>query len=220
MIGGESLRDVYNYGDIKGVYELQQYSDKITSKKSKFGNASLYLDTGYVLVDHLLDTTKGFTFSFWYYDALLLSNRELCNLNMEDGSLRPGISYGWFNSTYRRLCLSSKKTNTYDCEVRDVVVYPYTEDANSWVHIEFSFDASTKIFRIFRNGVVVYTNTLSFYIDNIGKNMIFNGGGVYYDEVLLINTCLHTAAFTPPTEPYVYHAAQGSFCNNLAYGYK
>lgn len=95
---GESLRDIYNYGDIKGVYELQQYSDKITSKKSKFGNASIYLDSGWishVWVDHLLDTTKGFTFSFWYYDALLVSDTNLlCRLNLEEGSIREGMSYG------------------------------------------------------------------------------------------------------------------------------
>ena len=212
--GGD--RDVYKYGG------HPQFS--LIYDHNKFGKSAALLNMRF---NHYIDTTKSFTLSYWIYDHDCADQNQYLSFNREVGSLRAGLEFGWaYNGGYRVCCMSHNYTTSYDCDIRDSSVYPISQDAAVLIHLEFSFDSTTKIFRIFRNGVIAWQQTLSFYIDNIAKNLTLwltaTNTSLYIDELLLIQTCLHTAAFTPPAEPYIWldgpRTAKDQ--NNKLYGYK
>jgi len=214
-------RDVYKYGDINKA-NPPQFS--LANIHNKFGKSAATFSVR-LAFNHCIDTTKSFTLSYWIYDPICTYGAEYLVFNRESGSLRGGFEFGWAPSSSgnRVCCLSSKYVTTYDSEIRESPVYAISQDVGVLLHIEVSFDSTTKICRIFRNGIIVWQQTLSFYMDNISKNLFFEPiNAVYLDELLLIQTCLHTAAFTPPAEPYIWldgpRTAKDQ--NNKLYGYK
>lgn len=197
--------------DINKYYEknknLGKISFPLSNAQSKFGMSSCYKSLSLPL-PHTLDTTKDFTISYQIKDVAKQSKTMYFNLNKEPSSFYSSLAFGWYDSGSRLMCISSKNDPTgQNIEVKDAQIYsPSIDSGLEWIHLEYSFDSITKTFRMFRNGTIVYSKILNFYIGQVAKNFALASAGseMYFDELLVIQNCLHKAAFTPPPEPYIW----------------
>ena len=199
-----------------------------TTAQIKFGTKSALLNpTNNLDIPHNLDTHKSFTIAYWMYDATMNSQFFFTRFNLGAGCYRASLEFGFYynNSTYngtRLMCLSSKQYGAvYTCDIGDINLYKATNDSNQWVYIEISYNADDKTLRLFRNGVLIWSSVLSFFIGQETKNLVMAyTGTMYLDELMLIQACLHTQNFTPPTEPYLWSDNVSSFDENNIYGLK
>lgn len=93
---------------------------------------------------------------------------------------------------------------------------------NTWTHVAITRDSSNN-FRIFVNGVLKKTSTLSVNLNSTANIQIFNGGGIvsagsgYVDEIRITTYCRYTENFTPPTVPFEdYYEIPESFTGAVA----
>jgi len=198
----------FNSNPMRNHFKQPNYpalSDQIgldTSKKIIGTSSKLFTNTTAVLFNAIeLDNKKDYTVSYYRYETSIPNN---LNGNGNSTMLEALGFAALFTDNSNNYCLElMKSANPWSAYAELAGLWPASSDLNKWVHIEFSFQLSTKIFRIFRNGIIMASFTFpdlnGYYSSNVWIKEIGN-----IQELLAIQYCLHTANFTPPTEPYVW----------------
>ena len=199
------------------------------TSKSKFGDASLKLnpftstDPNYKLLVTLkdkFDFASDFTLSYYKYTNSLANN-----LNGNGAST---TFYMSFTSLYIRQYDSSYicenvKGNPASQWIDSSTLYSASNDVGKWVHMEMSYTASTRTLRYFRNGLIIVAFVLDGDFYNPTPIIVNIFDDINISELLVTKDCLHTANFTPPTEPYSWYNIKNAYRDiptNKLHGYK
>ena len=197
-----------------GLIGIPSGTAALSTTQKKYGNASLALATSTANKVDLGTCDDGFvlagvpfTISFWVYltaynsngGRLLSTGGGVVAWNATTGihlliqSTATGLSVQWWNGS-SNVAISS------------------TAPLNTWTHVEFGFDGSTRY--LFKDGVLdssaaatiaapsssprLMLGTINGEVD--GPNQAFSG---YVDDLLIDKgACLHTASFTPAQIAY------------------
>jgi hypothetical protein len=196
------------YEDLGAIASITG-SPSISSAQQRFtGKNSLYLPLGgsVRLVNSSIFNlgTGDFTISFSEY--LPVATDWSCSFALSSATYG-GILFGLTRtaSGNRFLCMSSSVAS-WDI-ANNVSLGTIASCLNVWVDWEISRLGNT--FYVFKNGVLIQTITSTspiYYNYDYGFYLGFYGAGYsmtgYIAEFMVSNTCLHTANFTPNTEPY------------------
>lgn len=189
-----------------------QGSAKISTTQSKFGGSSAQFDQtlvgGLISLVRIPDRpelrpTGDFTIDCWYYPT-------------NSGAINTYVIAKNTSSTVFTYLIQDTGTNLYfyassagtTWDIANAVLIG-TRTQNAWQHIAITRSGTT--WRTFKNGVLgsTFTSALTLYqatgpvivsSDGLGSAQAVVG---FVDEVRIIDSCQWTAAFTPPTVPYV-----------------
>jgi hypothetical protein len=189
-------------------------SPVISSVQQRFiGENSLYVSTGntmtFVNDSSFSFGTGDFTISWSEYLTSATSNgASLIVSNGNTTSGYAGVLFGYNSGANRYLYLSS---NGSSWDIANALsLGTIASCLNAWVDWELSRKDNT--FYVFKNGVLIqtFTSSLPVYYNKdwyswygIYLNVAWLGSA-YICEFLVTKQCLHTASFTPNTEPYTF----------------
>jgi len=193
-------------------------SPLFTDAVTKFGEGSgVSYGTGYLstAVDSFtLDTVNDFTVSFWEYFVSGIDNSAsfAVNAGSANGVVVSALLIGYNYGGYKYFYASTGKSGQTTWDIAGVVpITTQAEVANRWAHWEVGYKSSTKTLYVFLDGVLKYSVLCSSPLRMSSPSYTHTGmwasgsQSAYYDEIMILQgECLHTASFTPPTEPYDY----------------
>lgn len=151
----------------------------------------------------IIDLSKDFTVNYWEYCTSSSPWTDRFRFNSAvSGRNSPLVMYNNGTNNVIRMSTGSTTGTGYGDIALDLTCGAIT--LNSWVNWEISRSGNT--YRVFMNGVLQRTFTSSLVpqtTNSMGINLNDWFAGVcYIDELYFISgTCLHTANFTPETEP-------------------
>lgn len=192
--------------------ECQNYwtgSPFISDEQSKFGSTSLQLGTSRTTCSTTQTLTFGgdpFTVSFWAYFTGTPSTNPIFRANGVSRSFGLYYKRGSDNSgysSYTVFCVdlysgTTSPASIYKTEnLADANAVKVTR--NAWHHFELDYNGTS--LRYFYDGTLKRNYTVN--IPREGRKIYLGAFGGYIDELRILDgVCEHTAAFTPPTEPY------------------
>lgn len=175
---------------------IENYSNlSIGSTQSKFGGLSFNCTAGGILIpatskkDLVFSPDQPYTIEFWTY------NTSLNNV--------------WW--------LYSGRSSQSDLKVYGGNVYVQDEGGSlsapssfmttgKWTHVAITGTANDKV-RLFVDGKIIGIPFLPKGWGNINLRMVIGSGeihsGAHLDQIRISNIARYTAAFTPPTDPFV-----------------
>ena len=165
-----------------------------------------YLNTAHGYLENSAEITLGgkdFTIAFWLY-APAASTTWQFFFSWGTNTDYTAISRDANNKLL--IDALSNGSTVFSPAAADRVAFPTAQ----WNHIELGYRNSDNTILLFLNGTLVYSNTnatlstpqnLPIYIGYNPMNSAYYYVG-YIDEVLITEKLLHTANFTPPTDPH------------------
>ena len=128
------------------------YSNLVTIK----GTGSLYLTGGWITGTGVNLNNKNFSISVWIYRTSAVD----CNIYASDGNYGGYITFifGWYSTNWIYV-------NYYGPEVT------YNDTTlNEWVHYTYTYNITGYVMKLYRNGVLVATNTSGTQVFNTGSS--------------------------------------------------
>lgn len=128
------------------------YSNSVTIK----GTGSLYLTGGWITGTGVNLNNKNFSISVWIYRTSAVD----CNIYASDGNYGGYITFifGWYSTNWIYV-------NYYGPEVT------YNDTTlNEWVHYTYTYNITGYVMKLYRNGVLVATNTSGTQVFNTGSS--------------------------------------------------
>ena len=184
-------------------------SARIETDNKKFGTSSLYLQgtNSYIRNNNVTLGGRSFAIAGWFYQpAATTSADTLFNWGTTANRINVFIDV----RSYITLKVTTNSADTISFASADRTTQ---FDAGKWNHVELDYYYSENKFYLFYNGAVVCTGTDSAFADartfpfylGCDTDLTSNFKG-YADEFLIYKPLLHSAKFTPPTEPYEFNA--------------
>ena len=137
------------------------------------------------------------------------------------------LMYGWADNEYPMYfhwVLSNNPNKVYGGKLGP----SFSSDNGKWVHYEFDYSTSNKKLYCFRNGSIFLTVSLSYpiyqdkhkYIQVLTDDHYLYKQETRVSEFLVTQYCMHTSAFTPPTDYYMWPETHCLIDQNDIYGNK
>lgn len=200
-------------------------SAAISTTQSKFGGASVYIPAGSYLsvAYHPTMLLPGdFTIGFWVRPDAIGAIQNLYDHRPDTSGSACGVIIQLSAAGTIRFAAGDSNTASFNVDQTGSTVI----GAGAWSHIAFTRTGNT--FRGFVNGVLQFTSTPSAFVIapgttdpyiGIHRNTSLNNFAGYIDEFRVLNTCLYTATFTPPTTRQIYGALQDKIQSGPAAAY-
>jgi len=143
--------------DSMGNFNLTSSGSSIAYNNSNIikGTGSLYLTGGWITGTGANLNSKNFSISVWIYRVSAVD----CNIYGSDGGFAAYSTFifGWYSNNWIYINFYGPEVNYNDTTL------------NEWVHYTFTYNITGYVMKLYRNGVLVSTNTSGNQVYNTGN---------------------------------------------------